>query len=35
MDMDALSENARIERAQREKLRDGVERILEDNGQDS
>lgn len=35
MDMDALSENARIERAQREKLRDGVERILEDSGQDS
>src|SRR5215208_1732225 len=35
MDMDALSENARIERAQREKLRDSIGRIFEDNGQDS
>jgi hypothetical protein len=29
--MDALSENTRIERAQREKLRDGIRRIFEDN----
>jgi hypothetical protein len=35
MDMDTLSENARIERAQREKLRDGIGRIFEDNGEDS
>jgi hypothetical protein len=35
MDMDALSENARIEREQRRKLRDGIGRIFEDNGQDS
>lgn len=35
MDMEALSENARIERAQREKLRDGIGRIFEDNGEDS
>ena len=31
MDMDALSENARIEREQRRKLRDGIGRIFEDN----
>jgi hypothetical protein len=35
MDMDALSENARIEREQRRKLRDGIGRIFEDNEQDS
>jgi hypothetical protein len=35
MDMDALSENARIEREQRQKLRDGIGRLFEDNEQDS
>jgi hypothetical protein len=35
MDMEALSENARIEREQRRKLRDGIGRIFEDNGQDT
>ena len=35
MDMDALSENARIEREQRRKLSDGIGRIFEDNGQES
>jgi hypothetical protein len=35
MDMNALFENARIERAQREKPTDGIGRIFEYNGQDS
>jgi hypothetical protein len=35
MDMDALSENDRIEREQRQALRDGIGRIFEDNEQDS
>ncbi len=35
MDMDALSENARIEREQRRRLRDGIGQIFEDNEQDS
>src|SRR5215213_1784465 len=35
MDMDALSENARIEREQRQKLRDGIGRLFEDNEKDS
>jgi hypothetical protein len=35
MDMDALSENARIEREQRRKLRDGIGGIFRDNEQDS
>jgi hypothetical protein len=34
MDMDALAENARIEGEQRQKLRDGIGRIFEDNEQD-
>jgi hypothetical protein len=34
MDMDALSENARIEREQRQKLRDGIGRLFEDNEQE-
>jgi len=34
MDMDALAENARIEREQRQKLRDGIGRIFEDNEQE-
>jgi hypothetical protein len=33
MDMDALSENARIEREQRQKLRAGIGRLFEDNEQ--
>jgi hypothetical protein len=35
MDMAALSENGRIEREQRQELRDGIGRIFEDNEQDS
>lgn len=35
MDMEALSENARIEREQRENLRDGIGRIFGDNEKDS
>jgi hypothetical protein len=35
MDMDALSENARIEREQRRKLSDGIGRIFADNEQDT
>ena len=35
VDMDALAENARIEREQRQILRDGIGRIFADNEQDS
>jgi hypothetical protein len=33
MDMEALAENARIEREQQQQLRDGIDRMFEDNGQ--